>query len=96
MDDMRGQREQAVTDQPADVSPLVGTWERTQTCAELVDVLTDNGLERSILPTLAGDGWIPGVTKPSQIEDPGHPCKDAVSRKPLTPEPRRHLEHDLS
>jgi hypothetical protein len=73
--------EQAVTDQPADVSPLVGTWERTQTCAELVDVLTDNGLERSILPTLAGDGWIPGVTKPSQIDDPGHPCKDAVSRK---------------
>ena len=73
--------QQPVADPPADVSPLVGTWERTQTCAELVAVLTDNGMERSILPSLAGDGWIPGVTKPGQIEDPGNPCEDAVSRK---------------
>ncbi len=73
--------EQPGTDQPADISPLVGTWERTQRCAELVKVLTDNGLRGSILPTLAGDGWIPGVTRAEQIADPGHPCKDAVSRK---------------
>lgn len=73
--------EQPGTDQPADISPLVGTWERTQRCAELVKVLTDNGLEGSILPTLAGDGWIPGVTRAEQIAELGHPCKDAVSRK---------------
>ena len=78
---------QSVADPPADVSPLVGTWERTQTCAELVAVLTDNGMERSILQSLAGDGWIPGVTKPGQIEDPGNPCEDAVSRSTPTSSP---------
>jgi hypothetical protein len=73
--------EQPATDQPAEVPPLVGKWERTQTCAELVGVLRDNGMESSILSSLAGDGWIPDVTKTGQIEDPGHPCENAVSRK---------------
>ena len=66
---------------PGGQAPIVGEWQRTQSCDELVGLLRKAGLEQAIAPMLAEDGWIPGVTKPSQIEDPSHPCEHAVSRK---------------
>jgi hypothetical protein len=62
-------------------APIVGEWQRTQKCAELVGLLRTAGMEQWVLPMLAEDGWIPGVTKPAQIDDPTQPCQHAVPRK---------------
>ncbi len=59
---------------------LVGEWQRFQQCQELVDALTAVGLESAVLESVAGDGWIPGVSNPAQIQDPTHPCVGAVGR----------------
>lgn len=59
---------------------LVGEWERFQECQEIVDALTDAGLQGAVLETIAGDGWIPGVSAPEQIADPTQPCTGAVGR----------------
>ena len=60
---------------------IVGEWQRTQKCQELVGVLTKNGMKDTVLPSLAEDGWIPGVNSPEQIKDPAHPCRGAPPRK---------------
>ena len=39
------------------------------------------GLHDALLESIAGDAWIPGVTKVSQIKDPTHPCVGSVARK---------------
>jgi hypothetical protein len=65
------------TSQPA----LVGTWRRVTTCAELATALTKAGLRRFVLESVAGNGFIPGVTRADQIADPVHPCRGAVARK---------------
>lgn len=61
-------------------SELVGEWERFQECQEIVDALTAAGLRGAVLETIAGDGWIPGVSTPEQISDPTQPCTRAVGR----------------
>lgn len=44
--------------------------------------MTKAGLQHDVLlEFIAGDGWIPGVTKVSQIKDPTHPCVGSVDRK---------------
>jgi hypothetical protein len=58
----------------------VGEWQRTQTCDELRSLLIAAGMQQAVLPTIAEDDWIPGVSKPSQIADPTHPCRAAKSR----------------
>ena len=65
----------------AAVPSIVGEWQRTQTCEELVGLLRKAGMAKAIPEMIAGDGWIPGVEKPSQIGDPSHPCQQAVARK---------------
>jgi hypothetical protein len=60
---------------------LVGEWQRTQKCPELVKILTANGMQSAVLPVLAEDDWIPGVSRTSEIENPAQPCEDAVARK---------------
>ena len=60
------------------VSPLVGTWSRITTCEEHAAALKKAGLERFTLEHAAREGWLPGVTEPSQIKDPRNPCKGAV------------------
>jgi hypothetical protein len=60
---------------------LVGEWQRLQKCTELERLMTDAGLNDALLESIAGDGWIPGVTKVSQIKDRAHPCVGAVDRK---------------
>jgi hypothetical protein len=60
---------------------LVGTWRRLTTCRELVTALTKAGLKKWVLESVAGNGFIPGVTRPDQIVDPAHPCKGSVPRK---------------
>jgi hypothetical protein len=62
-------------------SALVGTWRRTTTCAELTAALTKAGLKKWVLEAVAGNGFVPGVTKPEQIADPANPCEGAVPRK---------------
>jgi hypothetical protein len=61
-------------------SALVGVWERETHCEELVSALTDAGLDRWVLESVAGNGFVPGVTTPDQIADPANPCDGAVPR----------------
>jgi len=61
--------------------PLVGTWRRVTTCSELAAALTRAGLKKWVLEFIAGNGFIPGATRPDQIKDPANPCKGAVQRK---------------
>jgi hypothetical protein len=42
---------------------------------------SNRGLHRALLESIAGDGWIRGVTKVSQIKDHAHPCAGSVARK---------------
>jgi hypothetical protein len=51
------------------------------TCTELVTALTQAGLKKFVLESVAGNSFIPGVTSPDQIANPARPCKGAVSRK---------------
>jgi hypothetical protein len=61
--------------------PLVGTWRRVTTCSELAAALTRASLKKFVLEFIAGNGFIPGVTRPDQIKDPANPCTGAVPRK---------------
>jgi hypothetical protein len=64
------------------VAPLVGTWRRTTTCAELVSALTKAGFPQAmVLDGVAGNGFLPGTTSGGQIADPTTPCAGAVPRK---------------
>lgn len=60
---------------------LVGQWERVQRCSELERVMTKAGLRAALLESVAGDGWIPGVTQVDQIKDPAQPCRGSIARK---------------
>ena len=60
---------------------IVGEWQRLQRCSELEQVMTKAGLREALLESIAGDGWIPGVTSVAQIKDKAHPCRGAVARK---------------
>jgi hypothetical protein len=62
-------------------SKLVGEWERTTTCQERVQALTKAGLGRYAAEHAAGEGWIPGVSDPSELKDPKNPCQGAVPLK---------------
>jgi hypothetical protein len=67
-------------DPTPEVEPLVGTWERVTRCQEAVSALTQAGLDNWVLETVAGNGFIPGVTDPDQITEPADPCMGAVPR----------------
>ncbi len=60
---------------------LVGTWRRVTTCGELAAALTRAGMRKFVLEFIAGNGFIPGVTRPEQIAAPANPCRGAVSRR---------------
>ena len=62
-------------------SPIVGTWGRQTTCAELVAALKNAGMQKWVLEFVAGNGFVPGVTAPGQLSDPAHPCAGAVPRR---------------
>jgi hypothetical protein len=72
---------QAETTNAAAVNPLVGTWSRVTTCAQLVAVLDRTGLEGAVLDSIAGNGFVPGVTRSDQFADSAHPCAGAVPRR---------------
>ena len=61
-------------------SPLVGTWVGEHRCETIVDVLTAAGFATSIPQTVVGNGLIPGITSPEEI-DPANPCAGAVVRE---------------
>jgi hypothetical protein len=62
----------------ADPTSIVGEWSRTTTCQQRADALEAAGLGRFAAEHAAGDGFVPGVTSVDQLDDPEHPCKDAV------------------
>jgi hypothetical protein len=66
---------------PSSTSELVGEWERITTCQQRVDALKDAGLGQFAAEHAAGEGGLPGVTSPSDIKDPDHPCRGAVPLK---------------
>lgn len=43
--------------------------------------MTKAGLEKYAAESVAGDGFIPGVTSAKQLKDPTHPCAGAVPQK---------------
>jgi hypothetical protein len=59
--------------------PLVGRWERVNTCQELVRALKKYGLAKTAPAMLAGNGYVPG--SPKQIARRRNPCKGAVARR---------------
>lgn len=62
-------------------SALVGSWERVTTCRERVKALQEAGLGEFAAEHASGEGWLPGVTSPDDIKDPGRPCVGAVPLK---------------
>jgi hypothetical protein len=60
---------------------IVGEWQRTTTCEERVAAFTKAGLAKYAAESVAGDGFIPGVTSTEELKDPKHPCTGAVSPK---------------
>ena len=66
---------------PSPTATIVGNWQRVTTCDERLTALENAGLGKFAVEHAAGEGWIPGVTSPEQIEDPGHPCKGAIPLK---------------
>ena len=65
---------------PKDSGSIVGLWQRHTTCQQRVHALTRAGLEELAAASVVGQGFIPGVTDVSQLEDPSHPCKHAVAQ----------------
>jgi hypothetical protein len=64
----------------------VGEWRRTQTCEEVLGILTRAGFNKQVvLENIAGNGFLPGVSSLDQIADPEHPCQGAV------PQARSHF-----
>ena len=61
--------------------PLVGTWARTTTCAELASAFRIAGMSKLVNEMVVGNGFIPGVESPGQLRDPAKPCLGAVPRK---------------
>lgn len=59
---------------------IVGVWERETTCTELVRVLNEAGLGRRAAEFVAGNGFVPGVERVDQLDDPSSPCEHAVPR----------------
>jgi hypothetical protein len=67
--------------QASSTDPIVGEWQRTTTCAELVEALERAGLDKLAPEAVAGNGFVPGVTTPEQLADPARPCRGAVPRR---------------
>ena len=47
-------------------------------CERIVEVLHAAGLDSQILPTIVGNGLLPGLTDPADVQDPDKPCVGAV------------------
>jgi hypothetical protein len=65
----------------ADVPEIVGEWRRLTTCRQRERALIDAGLGDYVAEQAVGDGFLLGLTDVSQIEDPSHPCRGAVSQR---------------
>lgn len=57
---------------------LVGTWAGVHNCVRIVDVFEAAGMESQILPTIVGNGLLPGITDPADVPDPENPCDGAI------------------
>lgn len=64
----------------ARVSPLVGYWQKTNTCAQLVQALTNAGFADQIPDRVGGSGLINGPDN-QPLSDPTHPCAQATAPK---------------
>ena len=60
-------------------SPLVGEWRRAHRCEEVLEILKKAGFNEQVaLENIAGNGFLPGLSSPSEIADVKHPCRGAV------------------
>jgi hypothetical protein len=64
----------STTPQPA----LVGSWVGIHNCERILDILHGAGMDDQILPTIVGNGLLPGITDPADVADPGNACADAI------------------
>jgi hypothetical protein len=65
-----------------DRTPVLGTWTATTTCAaQYKGLMAYPGLRKFPVEMVVGNGFIPGVRSPEEVEDPTNPCKGAVPRK---------------
>ena len=71
----------AISTSGVSTHPLVGTWTRTTTCAELLQALSRPGLKKLASEMVVGNQFIPGVRSVAQLKDPSRPCLGAVPRK---------------
>ena len=71
----------AISTSGVSTNPLVGTWTRTTTCAELLQALSRPGLKKLASEMVVGNQFIPGVRSVAQLKDPSRPCLGAVPRK---------------
>jgi hypothetical protein len=67
------------TASPSPIPELVGRWERTNTCQELVDALTAEGLEDIAPAVVADNGYVAGT--PEQLAARHDLCAGATPRK---------------
>lgn len=58
-------------------SGLVGEWERLTRCEEIVERLTDAGLQKGVLDNAAA--FVPGATSGADLADPAKPCEGAIA-----------------
>ena len=66
----------SATASPTPQSALVGEWARETRCEEIVERLTEAGLEASVLDNAAA--FVPGASSGADIKDPAAPCDGAV------------------
>ena len=66
-----------VTSPSEAVDPIVGEWSRTTTCADRIAAMGEAGMEEYAVASTLGQGFIPGVSRVSQLEDPDRPCLGA-------------------
>jgi hypothetical protein len=71
-------RSPVVTTQPTLQSLLVGEWQGTHDCTTIQTILADAGFAEHVSEVVVGEGLIPGVTDPTELEDPTDPCRGAI------------------
>jgi hypothetical protein len=60
---------------------IVGEWVGVHDCGHIVSMLEAAKLDEFVLESVVGNGLIPGVDTPAQVEDPAHPCVGAVQQR---------------
>lgn len=60
---------------------IVGEWIGVHDCDRIVAMLHDAGADEFIVESVVGNGLVPGVDTPAQLNDATHPCVGAVEQQ---------------